>query len=250
MKWERIAIIIIAIVTMTVFLVPIVHMPSMPHTLTMNAPAANADIFEELFYLAMSGLLAGLNPLLILASLALGGLLFIYNKSRIPSYTKYYLAGIFIMFFTFEYNATMPTGIETSRFNFTIMMLMAVASILIALLAQEFSPGFARSASRNETVKITFFIFIGALVALTILLYGDILSSPIVGYVGHNILSLLIYNIFVILPSLAIFTLLSNIKYSLRTPLANNKESIMLLGTIMLFISMLVLEVYSLLTGQ
>ena len=99
-------------------------------------------------------------------------------------------------------------------------------------------------------MKITFFIFIGALVALTILLYGDILSSPIVSYVGHNILSLLIYNIFVILPSLAIFTLLSNIKYSLRTPLANNKESIMLLGTIMLFISMLVLEVYSLLTGQ
>ncbi|HMK47085.1 MAG TPA: hypothetical protein VK436_10710 [Methanocella sp.] len=253
MKWERLAIIILVIITMTVFLVPIVHMPSVPNTMTVNAPAANADIFSELYYLTISGLLAGLNPLLILASLILVGLLFVYNKSRIPGYTKYYLAGIFIMFFTFEYNRTLPGGIEVGTSNFIIMMLMAVASILIALLAQEFSPGFARSASRNETVKITFFIFIGALVALDILLYGNSLLSPVVGYAaesGHSALSLLMYNLFVILPSFAIFTLISNIKYSLHTPLANNKESIMLLGTIMLFISMLVLEIYSLLIGQ
>lgn len=252
MKWERIAILLIIIVTLTVFLVPVVRMPSVPHAITVNAPAGDQSIGTTVAYLIISGLLAGISPLLVIASLFLGGLLFIYNKSRIPKYSKYYLVGVFAMFYTFQYAMTVPGGIESSIFNFQVMMLMAIVTILLTLVAQEFSPGFARSAAKNETVKITFFIFLGALVALAIMMYGGGASSPVIGFAavsGHNTVSLIVYNVFTILPSIILFTILSSFGLSLRTRLANDKETIMLIGTIFLLISLLALEVVSLLTG-
>lgn len=253
MKWERLAILLIIIVTLSVSVYPIVHMPRVPHTITVNAPDGDIDLGTTVAYLAISGLLAGISPLLAIASLILGGLLFIYNKSRIPRYSKYYLVGVFAMFFTFEYDMTTPGGIESSIFNFTVMMLMAVVTILIALVAQEFSPGFAERASKNETVKITFFIFIGAIVALSILLYGGGAATPVIGFAvatGHSTISLLAYNLFAMLPSLIVFVVLSSVGVNLRTRLANNKESIMLIGTILLFVCMLIIEAYTMLTGQ
>ena len=254
MKWERLAILLIIIVTLTVFLVPAVHVPPVPHALTVNAPAGETGTSTLVAYLVISGLLAGISPLLVMASLCLGGLLFIYNQSRIPRYTKYYLVGVFAMFLTFQYDLTIPGAIESSIFNFRIMMLMAIVTILLTIVAQEFSPGFARRAAKNETVKVTFFIFTGALVALAILMYGGGSSSPVIGFAEQSkystVLLLLIYNVFTILPSVILFVVLSSVRLSLRTRLANDKETLMLIGIVFLFVTLLALELVTLLTGQ
>ena len=254
MKWERLAILFIILITLTVFLVPVIKMPPVPHAITVSAPAGETGAGITLAYLIISGLLAGISPLLVIASLFLGGLLFIYNKSRIPRYTRYYLVGIFAMFFTFQYDLTVPGAIESSIFNFRIMMLMAIASILLAIVAQEFSPGFARRAAKNETIKVTFFIFVGALVALAILLYGGGSASPVIGFALNSsystIFLLLIYNAFTILPSVILFVVLGSVGVSIRTRLANDKETVLLIGTIFLLISLLTLEVVTLITGQ
>ena len=253
MKWERLAIILIVLVTLTVFLVPVVHMPKVPHAMTVDAPVGETSTWITVSYLVLSGLLAGISPLLFLATLFMGGLLFIYNKSRIPRYSKYYLVGVFAMFFTFQFDMTVPGGIESSLFNFQVMMMMAIVSILLALLAQEFSPGFAQRAAKNETVKITFFIFVGALVALIILMYGDGSASPVVGFAatsGHSTISLMVYNLFALLPSFIIFTVLSSVGFHLHTRWSNDKETIMIIGIVILFVVMLAIEVVTILTGQ
>jgi hypothetical protein len=49
-------------------------------------------------------------------------------------------------------------------------------------------------------------------------------------------------------PSVAVFMVLSRNRISLHTRLANNRESILLIGTIMLVISVVIIEVISLLS--
>jgi hypothetical protein len=95
-----------------------------------------------------------------------------------------------VIFFAFEYRMTLPGGIDTSLFGFQMMMIMGVLSLLLALVALEFSPDFAARAARSENVRITYFLFIGALVALAMVLYGGSASSPAVDFAastGHGL---------------------------------------------------------------
>lgn len=253
MKWERAAIVFIIALSAAAFLIPAFHMPSIPQVkpLTLEAPQLGQGYAIEIGYMIVSGLLAGFNPLLFLASLFLGLLLFVYNKSRVPQYSRYYLIGAFVIFFAFEYRMTLPGGIDSSIFGFQMMMIMGVLSLLLALVALEFSPDFAARAARRENVRITYFIFIGALVALAIVLYAGGATSPAIDFAastGHGLSELLVYNLFAMLPSAAIFAVLSINRISMRTKLANNRESILLIGTIILVISVLIIEVISLLS--
>jgi hypothetical protein len=252
-KLERVAIFFIIVVSAIAFLVPAFHMPAIPQVkpMTIEAPHLGQSITVEIGYMIISGLLAGFSPMLFLASLSIGVLLFIYNKSRIARYTRYYIIGAFVIFFAFEYQMTLPGGIDSSLFGFQMMMIMAVLSLLIALLALEFSPDFASRAARNENVRITYFIFIGALVALVIVLYGGGAATPAVDFAattGHGLIELLIYNLCAMVPSALIFAVLSSNRISLHTKLANNRESILLIGTVILVISVLVIEVISILS--
>jgi hypothetical protein len=253
MKLERVAIVFIIAVSAAAFLIPAFHMPAIPQVkpLTIQAPQLGQGYAVEIGYMIVSGLLAGFSPLLFLASLFLGVLLFVYNKSRIPQYSRYYITGAFVIFFAFEYRMTLPGGIDSSLFGFQMMMVMGVLSLLLALVALEFSPDFAFRAARNENVRVTYFIFIGALVALAIVLYGGGAATPAVDFAastGHGLSELLVYNLFAMVPSAALFTVLSMNRISMRTKLANNRESILLIGTIMLVISVLIVEVISLLS--
>jgi hypothetical protein len=253
MKWERVAIVFIIAVSAAAFLIPAIHMPAIPQVkpLTIETPQLGQGVAVEIGYMIVSGLLAGFSPLLFLASLFMGILLFAYNKSRIPQYARYYLIGAFVIFFAFEYRMTLPGGIDSSLFGFQMMMVMAVLSLLLALVALEFSPEFAARAARNENVRITYFIFIGGLVALVLVLYGGGATSPAIDYAastGHGLIELLIYNLCVMLPSAVIFTVLSINRLSMHTKLANNRESILLIGTIILVISVFIVEVLSLLS--
>jgi hypothetical protein len=195
-------------------------MPAIPQVkpLTIQAPQLGQGIAVEIGYMIVSGLLAGFSPLLFLASLFLGALLFIYNKSRIPQYTRYYIIGAFVIFFAFEYRMTLPGGIDSSLFGFQMMMVMGVLSLLLALV---------------------------------LVLYGGGATSPAIDYAastGHGLVELLIYNLCAMVPSAAIFTVLSMNRLSLHTKLANNRESILLIGTIILVLSVLIVEVLSLLS--
>jgi hypothetical protein len=254
-RWERVAIFLIIAMALAVFLIPAFHVPQallQARPASIAAPGAGASFSAEIGYMAVSGLLAGISPLFLLASLCLGVLLFIYNKSKIPRYARYYLIGAFAIFFAFEYQMSLPGGMEQGILGFQVIMFMAIASILLALIAQELSPGFAARAARNESVKVTYFMFLGALVALAILLYGGGASAPAIAYAaanGNSLASLLVYNAFVLLPSALGFALLSANRITLRTRLANNKESILLIGTITLIIAVLVLEIISILGG-
>jgi hypothetical protein len=252
-KWERIAIVFVIAVSAATFLIPAFRMPDIPQAvpLTVQAPQADAGIAVQVGYMIVSGLLAGFSPLLFLASLFMGVLLFVYNKSRISRYARYYIVGALVIFFAFEYQMTMPGGIEPSLFGFQMMMILALLSLLLALLALEFSPGFAERAARNESVRVSYFIFIGALVALVIVLYGGGTTTPVIAYAastGHGLIELLIYNLCAMVPSAALFAVLTMNRISLHTRLANNRESILLIGTIILVISVLVVEVVSLLS--
>ncbi len=253
LKWERVAIVFIVVVSIATFVIPVFHMPAVPQLqpLTIDAPKSGTGIFTQTGYMIISGLLAGFSPLLFLASLFLGALLFVYNKSRIPRYTRYYIIGAFVIFFSFEYRTTLPGGVESSLFGFQMMMVMAVLCLLLSLLALEFSPGFAARAARNENVRVTYFIFIGALVALLIVLYAGGASAPAIAYAattGHGLTELLIYNLCAMAPSVALFAVLSMNRIRLHTRLANNRESILLIGTIILVLSLLVVELLSILS--
>jgi hypothetical protein len=253
MKWERVAIVFIIAVSAAAFLIPAIQMPDIPQVkpLTIEAPQLGQGVAVEIGYMIVSGLLAGFSPLLFLASLLMGLLLFAYNKSRIPQYTRYYIIGAFVIFFSFEYRMTLPGGIDSSLFGFQMMMIMAVLSLLLALVALEFSPEFAARAARNENVRITYFIFIGGLVALVLVLYGGGATSPAIDYAastGHGLVELLVYNLCAMVPSAALFAVLSMNRLKLHTKLANNRESILLIGTIILVISVLIVEVISLLS--
>jgi len=128
---------------------------------------------------------------------------------------------------------------------------MGVLSLLLALVALEFSPDFAARAARSENVRVTYFIFIGALVALAMVLYGGSASTPAVDFAassGHGLSELLVYNLCAMVPSGIVFAALSINRISLHTKLANNRESILLIGTIILVISVLIVEVISLLS--
>ncbi len=251
MKWERVAIVFIVVASVAAFLIPAFHMPQIPRAelLTVQVPPADAGIGTQVGYMVVSGLLAGFSPLLFLASLFMGLLLFVYNKSRVSRYTRYYVIGAFVIFFAFEYQMTLPGGIEPSFFGFQMLMVLALLSLLLALMALEFSPGFAERAARNESVRVSYFVFIGALVALVIVLYGGGTTTPVIGYAattGHGLIDLLVYNLCAMVPSGAIFVVLSMNRISLNTKLANNRESILLIGTIILVISVLIVEVFSL----
>lgn len=253
-KLERIVIIIIIIMALAAFLITAFHMPQVPQVrpLSISAPGAEAGLIVEIGYMAVSGLLAGLSPLLLMASLCLGVLLFIYNKSRIPHYARYYITGAFVIFFAFEYQMTLPEGADASIFGFQIIMFMAIASILLAMIAQQLSPVVASRAAKNESVKATYFISLGALVALVIVLYGGGTRTPAIAYAtasGDSLIALLIYNAFAMVPSALMFALLSMNRISLRTRLANNKESILLIGTILLVIAVLGVEIISILSS-
>lgn len=253
LKWERVAIVFIVAVSIAAFVIPAFHMPAVPQLqpLMIDAPRPGAGLVTQTGYMMISGLLAGFSPLLFLASLFLGILLFAYNKSRIPQYTRYYVIGAFVIFFAFEYQMTLPDGIEPSLFGFQMMMIMAVLCLLLSLLALEFSPGFASRAARNESVRVTYFIFIGALVALLIVLYGGGANVPVIDYAastGHGLTELLIYNLCAMAPSVALFAVLSMNRIRLHTRLANNRESILLIGTIILVLSLLVVEILSILS--
>lgn len=253
MKLERIAIFFVIAVAVTASLILAIHMPAIPQLkpLTIEAPQPGQGYAVEIGYMIVSGLLAGFSPMLFLASLFLGVLLFVYNKSRILQYSKYYVIGAFAIFFAFEYRMTLPGGIDSSIFGFRMMMIMGVLSLLLALTALEFSPDFAARAARNENVRVTYFIFIGALVALVNVLYGNGAATPAVAFAaatGHSLSELLVYNLCAMIPSLALFVALSRNRISLHTKLANNRESILLIGTVILVISLLVIEVISLLS--
>jgi hypothetical protein len=253
MKLERVAIVFIIAVSIAAFVIHAFHMPAVPQLqpITIEAPQAGAGLVTQVGYMIISGLLAGFSPLLFLASLFLGTLLFIYNKSRIPRYTRYYVIGAFVVFFAFEYRMTLPGGIESSLFGFQMMMVMAILSLLLALITLEISPGFASRAARNENVRVTYFIFIGALVALVIMLYGGGTSMPAIAYAastGHGLTELLIYNLCAMVPSVALFSALGRTRIRLNTRLANNRESILLIGTVILVLSLLIVEVLSILS--
>jgi hypothetical protein len=252
MKLERVAIFFIIVASVVAFLIQAIHMPAIPQVkpLSIEAPQLGQGYAVEIGYMIISGLLAGFNPMLFLASIFLGVLLFVYNKSRILQYTKYYVIGAFVILFAFEYRMTLPGGIDSSIFGFQMMMVMGVLSLLLALVALEFSPDFASRAARNENVKVTYFIFLGAMVALVIVLYGGGAATPPVDYAaltGHGLSELLVYNICAMVPSVAVFMVLSRNRISLHTKLANNRESILLIGTIILVISVLIIEAWSLL---
>lgn len=253
MKWERVAIVFIVAISIAVFIITAFHMPAVPQMqpITIEAPQAGAGLVTQAGYMIISGLLAGFSPLLFLASLFLGTLMFVYNKSRVSRYTRYYVIGAFVIFFAFEYQMTLPGGVDDSLFGFQMMMIMAVLCLLLALLALEFSPAFASRAARNENIRVTYFIFIGALVALVIVLYGGGAGVPAIAYAastGHALTELLIYNLCAMVPSVALFAVLSMNRIGLRTRLANNRESILLIGTIILVLSLLVVEVLSILS--
>jgi hypothetical protein len=252
-KLQRIAIFFIIAISLTAFLIPAVRMPDIPRVAppTIEMPQPGQGMAVEIGYMIISGLLAGFSPLLFLASLFLGILLFMYNKSRIPQYSRYYIIGAFVIFFTFQYRMTLPGGIESSLFGFQVLMIMGVISMLLALIALEFSPEFAARMARNESVRVTYFIFIGALIALVIVMYGDGATTPAVDFAastGHGLSELLVYNLCAMVPSTSLFAILSMNRISMRTKLANNRESILLIGTIILVISLLVIEVISLLS--
>jgi hypothetical protein len=127
---------------------------------------------------------------------------------------------------------------------------MGVLSLLVALVVLEFSPDFASVVARNENVKITYFIFLGAVVALVIVLYAGGATVPAVAYAaatGHGLSELLVYNLCAMVPSVAVFAILSMNHIYLHTKLANNRESILLIGTIILVLSVLIIEVWSIL---
>ena len=251
-KWERVAIVFAIAVSLAALLIPAVHMPAVMRLQpTLEAPEAGQSIAIEIGYMLASGLLAGFSPLLLLASAFLGLLLFLYNKSRIPKYTRYYIVGAFVIFFAFEYRMTLPGGIADSLFGFQVMMLMALLSMLLALVALEVSPGFAARAARSENVRITYFIFIGGLVALVIVLYAGGANTPAVAFAattGHGLVELLLYNVCAMVPSAALFNVLGMNQLNVNTRLANNRESILLIGTVILMVSLLIIELISLLT--
>lgn len=253
MKRRRITTLIIVTITLAVFILPLIRMPVVPQVFSLNAPGPDSGTFVEVTYLAVSGLLTGASPLFILASMFLGILLFVYNQSRVRHYTKYYLLGAFVLFYAFESQMIAPGGIEASFLTFRMIIIMAIVTILIAVLAQEISPGFAVQAAKNEYVKITYFIIIGALVALIILMYGGGASLSVLSYAavtGSYKYSLLIYNLFAMIPSFILFFGLGNVRSGIATRFANDKEKILLVGTVLLFITMLVIEVISYVSGH
>ena len=253
MKLERVAIVFIIAVSIAAFIIGAFHMPAVPELqpITIEAPSAGAGLITQVGYMIISGLLAGFSPLLFLASLFLGILLFVYNQSRVSRYTRYYVIGAIVVFFAFQYRMTLPGGIESSLFGFRIMMILAILSLLLALVALEVSPRFASRAARNENVRVTYFIFIGALVALVIMLYGGGASMPAIAYAaatGHGLTELLIFNLCAMAPSVALFTALGRTRIRLNTRLANNRESILLIGTVILVLSLLAMELLSILS--
>ncbi|HUL62271.1 MAG TPA: hypothetical protein VLT35_04345, partial [Methanocella sp.] len=86
------AIVFIVVASAAAFLIPAFHMPEIPRAelWTVQVPQADAGIVVQVGYMIISGLLAGFSPLLFLASLFMGLLLFVYNKSRVSRYTRYY----------------------------------------------------------------------------------------------------------------------------------------------------------------
>lgn len=234
------------------FIIISLHPPSGGHILwawTVDAPGYDSGPFDEVVYLALSGLASGINPVLMIASISLGLLLFAYNRNKVSQYSVYYLMGAFLIFFTFEYEYASPAGLDDSLLMFKVIMAMAMGSILLAFVSQSLIPGLARQASSSSTLKITYFMFLGALVSLLTLLYAGGASHPAVAYANgsaYRIFSLMVYNMFLMAPSALFMVMLSMKNLNWRLGSSMNRESVLFAGAVILVLSIITLEIVTL----
>lgn len=164
-------------------------------------------------------------------------------------YARYYIIGAFLILFTFEYEMSLPERFDPNLTIFKFIMALAMISILLGLVIQELWPSVARQIRNGNTVKAIYFIFIGVLVATITLVYTGGAVPPAVSfaYSADNVLiSLFVYNIFTMAPSLLLLALPGSRNMYTYIGRYVNREAAVLIGTSILVLSVLTLELISL----